>query len=156
MKPSQRLNELGLTLPQAPAPLAAYVPVTLCGDLAFVSGQLPVENGQLLAQGQVGTDVEPEAARLAAHRCGINMLGVLATLPGGIDRVAAVVKLTGFVAAPPDFKDHPAVVNGVSELMLDVFGDAGRHARAAVGVSSLPLGAAVEVEGIFRLHPEQV
>lgn len=154
MKPSQRLIELGITLPAAPAPLAAYVPVTISGDMAFVSGQLPVENGQLLASGAVDNGMDPQLARQCARRCGINLLGVINSIPGGIDRVESVIKLSGFVASGAGFTGHPAVINGASELMLEVFGEAGRHARAAVGVSSLPLGAPVEVEAIFRLKSE--
>ena len=145
-----RLQELGLTLPQAPKPVAAYVPAVRAGDLLFVSGQLPFIRGELKHKGRlpdgIGLDAAKEAARIAA----LNALAVVEA-NAGLDRVRQVAKVTGFVASAPDFFDHPQVVNGASDLLVAVFGEAGRHARAAVGVAALPLGAAVEIELIVQL-----
>jgi enamine deaminase RidA (YjgF/YER057c/UK114 family) len=140
-----RLKELGIVLPPAPKPVAAYVPAVRSGPYVFVSGQLPLKDGQLTHAGYVGGDLSPEAAKEAARLAAINCLAAH-TLVAPLDSIVRVVKVTGYVQSAPGFHGQPAVVNGASELLLDVFGEAGRHARAAVGVNELPLGAAVEVE----------
>lgn len=145
-----RLQELGLVLPDVSPPLASYVPVMVQGDLAFVSGQLPFIDGEL-ATGTLGVDVELDQAIAAARACGLMILAQLRAAIGSLDKVERVVKLGGFVASTPDFTDQHKVVNGASDLMFDVFGEAGRHARAAVGVPSLPVGAAVEVDAVIAL-----
>ncbi|MSU91953.1 RidA family protein [Rhodobacteraceae bacterium 2CG4] len=146
-----RLSELGITLPDAPAPAAAYVPYVVSGDLVFVSGQIAMD-ADGLRTGTVGNGIGVEEAQHSARCCGLALLAQLKNAAGGdLDRVAQVVKLTGFVNAAPGFTEHPQVINGASLLMAEVFGDKGQHARAAVGSSSLPRGVQVEVEGIFRL-----
>jgi enamine deaminase RidA (YjgF/YER057c/UK114 family) len=143
----ERLTELGIELPAAPKPVAAYVPSVAAGGLVFVSGQIPMSGGGLLATGPVPSAASPEAARAAARQCGLNALAVLRDALGGdLDRVRRIVRLGVFVASDPGFTDQPAVANGASELLQEVFGEAGRHARAAVGSVALPLGATVEVE----------
>ena len=142
----KRLAELGLELPVVPAPVAAYVPAVRTGNLVFVSGQLPFVDGKLPATGKVGAGVTPEQAYDLARQCALNALAAAAAAAGGLDAITRVVKVTGFVASTPDFVGHPAVVNGASELIGAVLGDAGVHARAAVGVASLPLDSPVEVE----------
>jgi enamine deaminase RidA (YjgF/YER057c/UK114 family) len=145
-----RLAELGLELPAVAAPLAAYVPAVRSGQHVFVSGQLPIVDGKLLATGKVGAEVSAERAKELAARCALNALAAVDALVG-LDAVARVIKVTGFVAAAAGFTGIPPVVNGASELFGAVFGDAGRHARSAVGVAELPLGAPVEVEVIFEV-----
>ncbi len=146
-----RLKELGIELPETAASVANYVPVARTGDLLFVSGQLPMEDGKVVWTGTVGDLLSIEEGAEAARLCAINMLAQLrAALDGDLNRVKRVVRLGGFVASAGDFTAQPQVINGASDLMVDLFGDAGRHARAAVGVSVLPLGAAVEVEGLFE------
>ena len=149
--PSQRLRELGIDLPEVVPPLAAYVPATRSDRYVYVSGQLPLRDGQNIAVGTLGVDVDVETGYACARQCAINGLAAAASVVGGIDNVARVVKVVGFVASTQDFADHPAVVNGASELLLEVFGDAGRHARSAVGVASLPRGVPVEVELILEV-----
>ncbi len=147
-----RLKSLGLALPAAPAPVANYVPYVRTGNLVFVSGQIPLENGAIKYVGRVGSEVTPEHAYEAAKLCALNLIAQAKAACGGdLDRVTRVVKLTAFVAAGPEFADHPTVANGASDLMVQVFGEAGRHCRAAVGASSLPRGAAVEVEAVFEV-----
>ena len=151
-KPAQRLADLGLTLPDAPNPLAAYVPSVRAGNLVFVSGQLPFRAGNLIATGPVPSAVSIEQAREAARQCVLNALAVLAdAIEGDLDRVRRIVRLGVFVASDPTFTDQPQVANGASELLQDIFGDLGRHARAAVGSVALPLGATVEVEMIAEV-----
>ena len=146
-----RLNDLGITLPNSPAPAANYVPFVQVGDLVYVSGQIAVDADGMI-QGKLGDGFAVEDAYKAARVCGINLIAQLRTAcDGDLDRLVRVVKLNGFVNATQDFTDHPKVVNGTSDLMVEVFGDQGRHARAAVGSSSLPFGVAVEVEGIFQI-----
>ena len=146
-----RLGELGIELPETAASVANYVPVARTGDLLFVSGQLPMEDGKVVWTGTVGDLLSIEEGAEAARLCAINMLAQLrAALDGDLNRVKRVVRLGGFVASAGDFSAQPQVINGASDLMVDLFGDLGRHARAAVGVSVLPLGAAVEVEGLFE------
>lgn len=140
-----RLVELGLELPQVVPPLAAYQPAVRHGGLVFTSGQLPLRDGKLLASGLLGADVDPAVGYQAARQCALNALAAIATV-ADLDDIERVVKVVGFVASTPAFTGHPAVVNGASELLGEVFGDAGQHARSAVGVAALPLGAPVEVE----------
>ena len=144
--PTARLAELGLTLPPVAAPLAAYVPATVSSGHVFTSGQLPTVAGELVARGKVGVDVTPEDAAAAARVAALNALAAAASVTGGLDQIGRVVKVTVFVAGSPDFTGQPAVANGASELLGQVFGDAGQHVRSAVGVASLPLDAPVEVE----------
>lgn len=146
-----KAKELGLTIPPAAAPAAAYIPAVQSGNLVFVSGQLPSENGQLV-KGILGKELDVEAGYQAARLCAINCLGAVKSLVGSLDRVVRIVKVTGFVAAAPEFSDHPKVINGASELMQQIFGDQGMHARAAIGMASLPLGVAVEVEMIVEVE----
>ena len=149
-RPRARLADLGLELPTVAPPLAAYVPAVRSVQQVFVSGQLPIVDGELLAVGKVGAEVSAEQARELAARCALNALAAVDALVG-LGAVARVTKVTGFVAVAPGFTGIPAVVNGASELFGAVFGDAGRHARSAVGVAELPLGAPVEVEAVFEL-----
>lgn len=147
-----RLAELGLTLPTAAAPVANYVPSVISGNLLFVSGQVPSENGALNIKGIVGQSVSVEQGKAAARICALNLLAqAKAALGGDLGRVKRVVKLTGFVACGPDFLQHPEVINGASDLFVEVFGEAGRHARAAVGSASLPRGVPVEVDAVFEI-----
>jgi enamine deaminase RidA (YjgF/YER057c/UK114 family) len=150
MSIDQRLAELGITLPQPAAPVAAYVPVVVEGGFAYVSGQVSQENGQMIT-GKLGQDLEIEAGQKAARTCGLMILAQLKAALGSLDRVERVVKLGVFVNCTGDFTDQPKVGNGASELMQEVFGEAGRHARAAVGAPSLPLGVAVEVDAIVAV-----
>ena len=147
-----RLAELGLQLPQVTPPVAAYVPAVQTGNHVYVSGQVPIADGALLATGKVGAEVTPERAKELAARCALNGLAAVDALVG-LDRVTRVVKVVGFVASAEGFTGQPAVINGASELLGAVFGDAGRHARSAVGVAELPLGAPVEVEMIVEVSP---
>jgi len=148
--PHARLAELGLELPAVTSPLAAYVPAVQTGQYVYVSGQLPLADGKLLASGKVGAEVTAEQATELAGRCALNALAAIDALVG-LDRVAKVVKIVGFVASAPGFTGQPGVINGASELFGAVFGTAGQHARSAVGVAELPLGAPVEVEVIVEL-----
>jgi enamine deaminase RidA (YjgF/YER057c/UK114 family) len=146
-----RLAELGITIETPPAPAANYVPTVQVGDLVFISGQIAMDSAGMRV-GKLGADASLEDGVAAARLCAINLISQLkGACDGDLDRVQRVVKLTGFVNATPDFTDHPKVVNGASDLMVEVFGEAGRHARAAVGNSSLPFGVMVEVEGIFQI-----
>ena len=147
-----RLKELGLELPQATAPIANYVPYTVSGKLVVVSGQVSVRNGKAEYVGKLGGGMSVADGQQAAKLCALNVLAHLKNACGGdLDRVTRVLRLGGFVNCTPEFTDMPQVVNGASDLMVAVFGDAGKHARAAVGVSSLPLGVAVEVEAMFEI-----
>jgi enamine deaminase RidA (YjgF/YER057c/UK114 family) len=141
-----RLAELGLTLPAVVPPLASYQPAVRSGRYVYTSGQLPMVDGKMPATGKVGAEITPEAAKEQARTCALNALAAVASVAGDLDRIARVVKVTGFVASAPDFTGQPAVVNGASELLGEVLGEKGVHARSAVGVASLPLDAAVEVE----------
>lgn len=144
--PSQRLAELGLELPVVPTPVAAYLPAVRHGTMVYTAGQVPLRDGELLAAGQVGADVSVEMATECARMCALNAVAAVAAEAGGIDDIERVVKVTVFVASAPGFTGQPQVANGASELLGEIFGAAGRHARSAVGVSVLPLGAPVEVE----------
>lgn len=151
-----RLAELGLELPAVVPPVAAYVPAVRSGNLVFTSGQLPMVEGDMPATGKVGATVSPEQAKEMARTCALNALAAIDALVG-LDAVVSVVKVVGFVASAPDFIGQPAVVNGASELLGEVFqGEAGSHARSAVGVASLPLDAPVEVELVVELDPARV
>ncbi|HXF72254.1 MAG TPA: RidA family protein [Actinomycetota bacterium] len=141
----ERLRELGLELPAAPQPVANYVPVVVAGGLAFVAGQVATEGGSVLHPGHLGAEVSVEEGRAAARRCALQALAALREELGGFDRLERIVQVTVFVASAPGFTDQPAVANGASDLLVDLLGEAGRHARAAVGVAELPLGAPVEV-----------
>ena len=148
-----KLEELGITLPQAAAPVAAYVPVVIAGNLAHVSGQLPFVNGELV-KGRLGESVPLEDGIAAARACGLMILAQLKAALGSLDRVEQVIKLGAFVNSTGEFVDQPRIANGASELMAVVFGDAGKHARSAVGVPVLPLGAAVEVDAIVAIRAD--
>lgn len=148
----RRLAEIGITLPDAASPVANYVPTRRSGNLLFVSGQLPMEAGRPKYTGTLGGDVAIETGQAAARLCVLNILAQLSdAVDGDLDRVRACVRLGVYVAATADFVDHPKIANGASDLMVEVFGDAGRHSRAAVGVASLPLGAPVEIEAVFEI-----
>jgi len=149
-----RLKELGVELPQVPAPLAQYVPAKLVGDLAMTSGQVPSCEGGFLHTGKVGAGVTLEEGRACARLCAINALAAIRAVIGSLDRVAEVVSLRGFVSSAPDFYQQPEVVNGASELMVEVFGEAGKHVRSAVGVCPLPRDVPVELEVVVRVTPD--
>ncbi len=154
MSVASRLTELGIELPSVVPPVAAYIPATVHGDLVYTSGQLPMVSGAMPATGKVGDGaglVPPADAKGYARQCALNALAAAAAAAGGIDRLGRVIKVTGFVASAPDFTGQPVVINGASEVLGEIFGDAGRHARSAVGVAALPLDAPVEVEVIFSL-----
>ena len=147
-----RLAELGIALPQPAAPAGAYVPYGISGNLVFVAGQITLDNGEVTYKGRLGDTMSVDDGYAAARLCGLNLLAqVRGACAGDLDRVKQVVRLGGFVNSTADFTDQPKVINGASDLMVEVFGDAGRHARAAVGAPSLPLGVAVEVDGIFEI-----
>ena len=147
-----RLSALGITIPDAPAPAANYLPFTTTGNLVFVSGQVPFVDGKLTRTGRIGEDASLEDGYEQARICAINLIAQVKVACGGdLDRVRRVVKLGGFVASAPDFIGQPGVVNGASDLMAEVFGEAGKHARFAVGANTLPLGCLVEVDGIFEI-----
>jgi enamine deaminase RidA (YjgF/YER057c/UK114 family) len=149
--PEQKLSELGLELPQVAAPVAAYVPAVRTGAYVYTSGQLPMVQGSLAATGKVGTDVTPERAKELAQTCALNALAAIKAEIGDLARITRVVKVVGFVASDPSFTGQPGVINGASELLGAVFGDAGVHARSAVGVAVLPLDAPVEVEVVVEV-----
>jgi enamine deaminase RidA (YjgF/YER057c/UK114 family) len=147
----RRLVELGLTLPEPPRPVAVFEPFTRVGDLVFTAGQIATDDGGLVATGRLGAEVDPATGRLAARACALNVLAQLRAAAGSLDAVAQLVKATVFVASTPEFTGQPEVADGASELFVEVLGEAGRHARSAVGVAALPLGSPVEVEVIARL-----
>ena len=151
MTVADRLAELGLTLPAVAAPVASYVPAVRSGNLVWSSGQLPFVDGKLAVTGKVGSEVDPARAQELARVCALNALAAVAAEIGDLDRVRRVVKVVGFVASGPAFFGQPGVVNGASDLLGEVFGDAGRHARSAVGVAALPLDAPVEVEVVVEV-----
>lgn len=150
-RPSQKLAELGIVLPSPATPLGAYRPAVVDGDHVLTSGQLPMVDGQLALTGTVGSGISTEDAARAARTCALNAIAAAAQAAGGVDRLVRVVKVTGFVASAPDFTGQPQVINGASELLGEVFGEAGLHARSAVGVAVLPAGSPVEVEVTFGL-----
>lgn len=151
MTPEERLAELGLAVPEVAAPVAAYIPAVRSGIHVFTSGQLPMQSGQLMATGKVGGEVSQEEAVACARQCALNALAAVRAEVGELSAVKRVVKVVVFVASTPDFTGQPLVANGVSELFGDVFGEAGRHARSAVGVPVLPLDAPVEVELVVEV-----
>lgn len=150
--PEERLAELGLTLPEVVKPLAAYVPAVRTGDHVYTSGQLPMVDGKLGVTGKVGAEVDPDQARELARICALNGLAAVASIAGDLSKIVRIVKVVGFVASAPGFTGQPQVINGASELLAEVLGDAGRHARSAVGVAVLPLDAPVEVELIAEVR----
>jgi enamine deaminase RidA (YjgF/YER057c/UK114 family) len=145
-----RLGQLGVTLPQIAAPLASYVPAVRTGNLVYTAGQLPIADGKLVRTGKVGADISPEEAKALARVCALNALAAVESV-AGVDAVTRVVKVVGFVASAPGFNGQPSVINGASDLLAEVFGDNGAHARSAVGVSELPMDAPVEVELIVEV-----
>jgi enamine deaminase RidA (YjgF/YER057c/UK114 family) len=148
-----RLSELGLVIPQAAAPQANYVGFVVTGNLVFTAGQIPIVSGQLPYVGKLGGEMSIEMGQKAAALCALNVLSQVKSACGGdLDRVVRCVKLVGFVNATPDFTDHPKVVNGASDLIVSVMGEAGKHARSAVGMGSLPFNVAVEVEAVFEIQ----
>ena len=147
-----RLAELGITVPEVVPPVAAYQPTARTGNLVFTAGQLPARDGEMIAVGKVGADVTEEQAYECARQCALNALAAIKAEIGSLDDIVRIVKAVVFVASTPDFTGQPKVANGASELMQDVFGDAGRHSRAAVGVPALPLGVAVEVDAIVEVR----
>jgi enamine deaminase RidA (YjgF/YER057c/UK114 family) len=146
-----KLETLGIKLPQAPKPVAAYVPAVLIDSFVYVSGQVPFVDGEVKYKGKIGADLTEAQGYEAAKICGVNCLSAIKQAVGSLDKIERIVKVTGFVNSAPGFVRQPAVVNGASELLGAVFGEAGQHARAAVGVSELPLNAAVEVEMIVKV-----
>ena len=145
-KVENRLGELGLVLPDAPKPVAAYIPAKQSGKLVFTAGQLPMVNGELISKGFLGQEVAIEDAIKAARVCTLNALAAIKGVIGDLDQINQIVRVVGYVASIPTFTQQPAVVNGASELLLEIFGDAGKHARSAVGMAVLPLNASVEIE----------
>jgi enamine deaminase RidA (YjgF/YER057c/UK114 family) len=145
-KIENKLKEIGLILPDAPKPVAAYIPAKQTGKLVFTAGQLPMVNGELISKGLLGQDVEIDEANKAARICTINALAAIKGVIGNLDRIKQIVRVVGYVASVPTFTQQPAVVNGASELLLDIFGENGKHARSAVGMAVLPLNASVEIE----------
>jgi len=147
-----RLTELNIVLPQPPAPAGAYVPYVVSGSLVFVAGQIPFEDGEIRGKGKVGADFSIEEGQAFARICALNAIAQLkSACDGDLDRVRRCVRLGGFVACGSDFTDHPAVINGASNVVVEIFGDAGIHARAATGATSLPLGVAVELESVWEI-----
>lgn len=153
MSYESRAQELGIKIPEAPKPVAAYVPSVISGELLHVSGQVPFREGGLGPLGLVGSDVDQETATAEARICAINILAQIRAALGSLDRVQRIVKLGVFVASAPGFSSQPAIANGASELMVEVFGEAGKHARSAVGVAMLPLNVPVEIDAIVQIKP---
>ena len=153
MQIDERMKELGIALPQVAKPVASYVPAVLSGAYEFVSGQLPMVDGKLKAEGRVGEEITVDGARDCARIAALNGLAAARSLLGSLDRIKRIVRVAGYVRSGDAFKDHPKVVNGASDLLQEIFGEAGIHARSAIGCSSLPLGAPVEVEMIIEIEP---
>ena len=149
--PQERMQELGLELPQVPMPAASYVPAVRTGNLVFTAGQVSFEGGEIHVTGKVGDAVSLEEAQHAARLCALNALAAAASEAGGLDRISRIIKVVGYVASAPGFNGQPQVVNGASDLLGEIFGENGHHARSAVGVAELPLGVPVEVEMIVEL-----
>ncbi len=143
---NKKITDLNLILPEIPKPVAAYIPAKQAGKLVFTAGQLPMVNGELISKGLLGQDVEIEEAKNAARFCTLNALAAIKGVIGDLDRIKQVVRVVGYVASVPTFTQQPAVVNGASELLLEIFGEKGKHARSAVGMAVLPLNASVEIE----------
>lgn len=146
-----RLSELGITLPDAAAPAANYVPFLKSGNQLFISGQLPMENGAIAVSGKLGAELSVEEGQRAAKLCAINLLAQAKAATGDLDKVVRLVKIVGFVNSTADFKEHPKVINGASDFMVEAMGERGRHARSAVGAVSLPFDVGVEIEAIFEI-----
>ncbi|MDI6890990.1 MAG: RidA family protein [Thermodesulfovibrionales bacterium] len=151
MSPEGRLKELGIELPEAPTPLGSYIPVVRTGNLVFLSGILPLRQGRLTREGRVGKDISPDEAREEARVATINALSVLKAHMGSLNKVKRCVKITGYVASEPDFTEQPKVLNAASDLLFKIFGERGRHVRAAVGVNVLPFNSPLEIEFIFEV-----
>lgn len=151
MNVEEKLKELGIDIPEAPKPAGSYLPAVVCGNLVYVSGQLPLVNGQLKYTGKVGKDLDEQAGADAARICAINALGVLKSELGSLERIERIVRVGGFVNSADGFTLQPKIINGASDLLAEIFGENGKHARAAVGVNELPLNAAVEVEMLVLL-----
>jgi enamine deaminase RidA (YjgF/YER057c/UK114 family) len=148
-----RLKELGIELPEAASPAANYIPFVVAGKLVFISGQITLLNGKIIHQGRIGDDLTVDDGYQAARLCGLNLLAQLKVAAGGdLDNVSRVVKLGGFVNSVPTFTDQPEVINGASDLMVEVFGDSGKHARFAVSTGALPRNVSVEIDGVFELN----
>lgn len=152
MSAEARLTELGLELPEVATPAGAYVPAVISGNLVFTAGQIPLVDGKLMAEGHLGAEISPEQGKEIAQRCALNAIAAVKSVLGDLGRVKKVVKVVGFVASTPDFTGQPGVINGASELLQAVFGDAGIHARSAVGVAVLPLNSPVEVELVVEFE----
>lgn len=152
MSVDKRLSELGIELPAVATPAGAYVPAVISGNLVFTAGQIPLVDGKLMAEGKVGAEISPELGREIARRCALNAIAAVKSVIGDLNRVKKVVKVVGFVASVPEFTGQPGVLNGASELLEQVFGEVGIHARSAVGVAALPLNAPVEVELIVEFE----
>ncbi|GCE45889.1 enamine deaminase RidA (YjgF/YER057c/UK114 family) [Thermosporothrix hazakensis] len=148
-----RAKELGITIPELPAPAFSYVPAVRTGNLVYASGQTPTVNGELTMQGKLGRDVSIEQGQQGARLCAINCLAEVRGLVGSLDEIVRIVKVNGYVASAEGFTDQPKVINGASQLFEEIFGDAGKHSRAAIGVAELPAGAPVEVEIIVEVKP---
>ena len=148
----KRLDALNIILPSPPKPVGSYVAVVITGKLAFVSGQIPIKDGKVIYAGKVSKDLSVEDAQKAARLCVINALAQLKAELGSLDRISKIVKVSGFVNSPPEFTDQPKVINGASDLLFEIFGQKGQHARIAVGVSSLPLNSAVEIDLIAEIN----
>lgn len=151
MPPEEKLRELGIELPEAPTPIGSYVPCVQSGNLIFVSGILPLREGKLTRTGRVGENISLDEAREDAKTAALNALSVLKANIGSLDKVKRCVKITGYVASAPDFTEQPKVLNAASDLIFEIFGDKGRHARVAVGVNVLPLNSPVEIDFIFEV-----
>ena len=152
MSVEARLAELGLELPEVATPAGSYVPAMISGNLVFTAGQIPLVDGKLMAEGRLGAEISPEQGKEIAQRCALNAIAAVKSVLGDLGRVKRVVKVVGFVASTPDFTAQPSVVNGASELLQAAFGDAGIHARSAVGVAVLPLNSPVEVELVVEFE----
>lgn len=149
----QKLSAMNLSIPSAAAPAAAYAPWVISGNYLLISGQLPMQDGTIIYTGMVDSDIDIDTAYLSAQLCGLNIIGQInAALKGDFSKLVQIIRLGGFVQATPEFKQHPKVINGASELLQQVFGDQGIHTRAAVGVASLPLNAATEVDAMVEIR----
>jgi enamine deaminase RidA (YjgF/YER057c/UK114 family) len=147
----ERLQALGITLPSPPKPAGSYVPVVITGKMVFVSGQIPIQDGKIIYAGKVTKDLSIEEAQKASRLCVINALAQLKSELGSLDKISKIIRVSGFVNSPPDFSEQPKVVNGASDLLFEIFGSKGQHTRIAVGVSSLPLNSAVEIDLIAEI-----
>ena len=151
MSPEDKIKELGIELPEAPTPLGSYIPVLSIGNLVFLSGILPLKHGKLIKQGKVGKDLSLDEAREEARTATINALSLLKAHVGSLDKVTRCVKIAGYIASSPDFTEQPKILNAASDLLFEIFGEKGRHVRAAVGVNVLPLNSPIEIEFIFEV-----